>query len=321
MKGCLGLFCFLRLALLFLPFTLSVSLLAHEKGFLINSIEIEEYTAAIVTSIDATAIAILSIPNKQHTFDNTLKPWNRLCAQLSQTLDVLQELEVRYGEVASQRAEELYAYFMEIMQSHDLHEIFMNCSFDAFHNLELDSFERYIGARFLANNLNGPIYLYEYVEEHNPSEIPMETQIAEISYEILSEEADAVCIRNITTDDHAHGLYQTLKKRYSHFIYTPPSSVLHISNNHRKKGMLIASKRHKDAFDIFTVGSRGNDSGASCETGVSATWGGANGIQWEGYIKAEVHDDRGNYAEGQITQRNDGSGQVDVRGGHESTTK
>ena len=52
--------------------------------------------------------------------------------------------------------------------------------------------------------------------------------------------------------------------------------------------------------------------------GVTGHWGGDKGMQWEGYVKGEAHDCNGNYAEGKVTQRDDGSGEIDVHGGHES---
>ena len=74
----------------------------------------------------------------------------------------------------------------------------------------------------------------------------------------------------------------------------------------------------QEEFMILPVKSR-NDTGGGgkCETGIKGRWGDGKGIQWEGYIKAEVYDNKGNRAEAQITQKDDGTGEVDIRGSHE----
>ncbi len=72
-------------------------------------------------------------------------------------------------------------------------------------------------------------------------------------------------------------------------------------------------KSHRDRDD-----DRG---GRSYEGGITGKWGDGNGIQWEGYVKAEAHDDRGNYVEGRAAQKDDGTGEVDIHGGHESKNK
>lgn len=43
-----------------------------------------------------------------------------------------------------------------------------------------------------------------------------------------------------------------------------------------------------------------------------------DGIQWEAYLGGEIHDNKGNYVEGEIIQKDNGSGQFDIHGGHES---
>ncbi len=67
---------------------------------------------------------------------------------------------------------------------------------------------------------------------------------------------------------------------------------------------------------------RDNDRGGkTCEGGVSASWGDGVAIQWEGYLKGEVYDGKGNYAEVRATQKEDGTGIVDICGGYESKNK
>jgi hypothetical protein len=60
-----------------------------------------------------------------------------------------------------------------------------------------------------------------------------------------------------------------------------------------------------------------DENGYEVKGGFKGKWGDGKGIRWEAYIGGKVHDDKGNYVKGQIAQRDDGSGDVDVHGGHE----
>ena len=76
------------------------------------------------------------------------------------------------------------------------------------------------------------------------------------------------------------------------------------------------NQEHAKRFAIIGLPGRGK-----VEGGITGKWGDGKGIQWEGYVKGEAYDGKGNYAGGKATQKDDGSGQVDVYGGHESKKK
>lgn len=79
----------------------------------------------------------------------------------------------------------------------------------------------------------------------------------------------------------------------------------------------------KDEFKILPVKShkdRNDDrqAGGSAEVGGSVRWGGADGPQYDAYVKAEAHDDKGNYVETEVEHNfNTGEGSADIRGGSE----
>jgi hypothetical protein len=338
MKSQFGLTCILRSAFLISQLTLNVFVSAEPK-VLINSTAIEERAIAIAENINKTAIAILSISSEEQTFENTLRPWNRLSAQLAQDFDALDALsnpDFSDSVTASQASDQLHAHLLEVTQNPEFNQILMNCSLNAAHNTELDPFQRYIGARFVNNGSDEPVYLLGTAEEQSSSEIdysvlnlrsgPLaEDQVSDLARKILAENPDAVCIQEVAADDEAYILYEALQKNYTHFVYAPPSPILRLSRNDRKSGTLIASKFGADALEILLARShrdRSDDRGeASIGGGIRGSWGDGNGIQWEGYARVEAHDGKGNYAEAEVTQKDDGTGNIDIRGGHESENK
>lgn len=308
--------------------TLNASAREESRDSFATSREIEEYATDTVDNIRRVASAILSTPPDEQTFENTLRPWNRLSAQLSQDLEALNELsrlDVPSSETAAQVADGLQAYLWEVDQSLELRQTLIDCSMGIAQNPALDPFQRYIGARFVRGAFNEPVYFSGSLEEGCPARdyaafslktgSLRETQVTNLAHQILSANADAICIQEVGADVDAYDLYKSLRAHYAHFVYVPSSSV-----NHRKNGALIAAKFRGDLPKILLARSHGDSGrgGASAEVGVSGSWGNGNGIQFEGYIKAEAHDGQGNYVEGQVTQRDDGTGQVEVRGGHES---
>lgn len=216
----------LGFAILILQVTQNAPVVAQSKISFATCEEIEVYAIDVAETISKTALDILSIPSDQRTFENTIIPWNRLSARLSGQLDVLyahSNLDYPLSVVASQFANELYAYFLEVAQYPELRQCLIRGSLNKAQNPELDPFRNYIGTWF----------------------------------------------------------------------------------------EILLARSHRDS-------DRG---GSSCEGGITGKWGDGNGIQWEGYVKAEAHDGKGNYAEGRITQKDDGKGEVEVRGGHESKNK
>lgn len=337
MRSQFSITCILRSAIFISPLILSSSAAAEPGIFFTASEEVEKHATDLVENIHNIAVNILSVPPEEQTFENTLKPWNRLSAELSQGLDALNalsNLDLSSSATAVEVYNKLQAYLLEVTQNPELRQALINCSLSIAHNPKLDPFQRYIGARFIKNNSNELVYLCGAEEGQNTFTTDYtvlnitwgsitEAQVSELAYKILSENAGVVCIQEVAADDYAYDLYKVLHKNYAHFVYVPPS--LNLAGHRQKNGMLIASKFGGDGLEVLLARShkdRNEDrGGASLEGGFRGSWGDGNGIHWEGYAKAEAHDGRGNYAEAEVTQKDDGTGSVDVRGGHDSENK
>ena len=64
--------------------------------------EIQEYVTEVKELAYKTAEAILSIPANAQTFDNTLRPWNRLSSKIARGINRLQEkAKVSYSSSAT----------------------------------------------------------------------------------------------------------------------------------------------------------------------------------------------------------------------------
>lgn len=132
---------------------------------------------------------------------------------------------------------------------------------------------------------------------------PLQMEGDEVAEYVLNAAPDMVQISKVSSNQAAD-LYHSLQKDYQHFLYVPSSHLF------------IASK---DLIDVIAISSQGNDRsrGTSAELGVDLSWGDKEGPHIGGYVNVEVHDDKGNYVEGRVEQRDDGSGNASVRGGHE----
>lgn len=205
--------------------------------------------------------------------------------------------------------------------------------------------------------LRAPLNTFVYRIETSDSNSTI-LKVSNLVNKILSENADVVCVQEIVADSSVYDLCEALQQSYAHFLYIPSIAELDSAKEVSEIGTLIASKYHmeqpqlgeasikiinlypdssdnhsllwkpslysrgKQECAILLIKSRrdrDDDAGGSCETGIRATWG--DGIHWEGYVRGEAHDDRGNYVEGELKQRDDGTGGVDIRGGHEKQDK
>lgn len=138
-------------------------------------------------------------------------------------------------------------------------------------------------------------------------DFPQEMQSTELAEHILDESPEVVQISKISTKQ-ATQLYTSLQDDYEHFLYIPKSSLFIIS----KKNLELIPMRSRNDND---------KGGAGMEGGATASWGDGKGIHWEAYVKGEVHDGKGNYAEVEVSQSDDGKGEVRTRGGHDSDQK
>jgi hypothetical protein len=213
---------------------LLTSHLAAESQF---SLMAEEY----VDNICRTANAIVNVPEGQQTFENTLRPWNRLSAKLKAD-SCAAEAQLPPNETASQMLNDLRAYLLEVSRDPELHQAMMS----VVQNAELDPFQGYIGGRFIKNGSNEAVYLQgESVEKNTAAadfallsfKSSADGQFSDLISALLSEGIDVACIQDVLADAHAYDLYEAIRGNYAHFIYIPPTAALEGS-----RGMLIASK-------------------------------------------------------------------------------
>jgi hypothetical protein len=186
-------------------------------------------------------------------------------------LDALGKLSSPLNTIASQTSDDLHAYLLEVIQNPELHQTLMNCSLSTACNAELDPFQRYIGAPFVKNGSNEPVYLRRSSEDQNISatgftilnlkfESFASSEASDLANRILSENADVVYVQEVATDDYAYDLYEFLQKDYAHFIYIPPAATLDLTKSGYKSGMLIASKYHMEQAQFNTFLEEGSDS-------------------------------------------------------------
>jgi Zn-dependent oligopeptidase len=115
---------------------LAVACLVSQKALalppdLTTSWEAREYVRAIAENVHETAVAILSVPPEQQTFENTLQPWDRLSEQLFQDYDTLHELveaRISSSTAAAEAFEDLHTFLIEITQNPQLCQKLVQCA-------------------------------------------------------------------------------------------------------------------------------------------------------------------------------------------------
>jgi hypothetical protein len=157
--------------------------------------------------------------------------------------------------------------------------------------------------------------LYDILQEEYPHFIyvPDGKLFIASKYVLSLEELEKATIPTVIS-----GLPATLtaiKRNYSPSYQSQrnvnASKIEMLGKNSTFKILPVRSRRDRDEKD--------DRPGGSVEFGAKGKWGDGEGMKWEGYVKAEGHDGKGNYAEGQVTQRDDGTGEIDFYGGHENT--
>jgi|GEM_PF-3338885 len=319
--------------------------------------EVQEYTICIEEKINKAAESILSFSTEEQTFENTIRPWNRLLEELSKnfhTLITIEKMNSHSSPIASQALDYLQTSLVKKLKEDNLYHALLNCSQKIVHDNETNQFQRYIAERFINNSWYKSVYLHDGNALH-PENFHTSTTLGSCVIEILESNADVVYIPK-TTIDQAYDLYEGLRERYAHFIFCPLAPTSAFPGLCEDNGCLIASKfqllkeesisvpydlnpptilttlNHvstlqytdiqkvnataQNIFQVFPIKSRRDDdkTGGKIEGGVSGKWGDGKGIQWEGYIKGEAHDKKGNYAEGEVRKKEEG-GSFDVHGG------
>jgi hypothetical protein len=352
MRSLFSLFCILESAIFISLPASGIAVSTEPLIFLTTSIEAQEYASNIAKTIHNTVNAILRVPSDQQTFENILQPWNQLFAQLPQDFEALGTFGKRDPSshiIVSQTLDDLHAYWLEVTQDPELCQALINCSLGIDYDTTLDPFQRYMATRCIKKNANAPVYLLGFAEEKNSPAIDVTVlnlasgsfldNIPDLANQVLSESVDAVCIREVVSDDHAHHLYKALQWNYAHFIYFPPTVGLSPPMSYRNSGTVIASKRGHAYFNFKDNGSdthrslllplsafsqlhtfvskRQESGGGSAEVVITYEWGGKDGSELSVSIKGEAHDSYGNYVEATASQNSDGEGKAEVKGGYE----
>lgn len=305
MKSRLSLMCVLGFVIFVskVPLATAIERPACERPTSIH--EVQEYTTHIADMITHVTESILSISPGQHTYENTLRPWNQLCMLLSQhihTLNSIAESDLISNTTAFQALTDLNAFLLQTLNFHDLSQIFTACSQKI---LEADlstPLQRHIATRFINNSWQKSLgFLHPAQEKPTPE---LESAIADLNYITFMEmpETNVACTPKLFIEE-AYDLQKDPQQGIMNHQFTSVLGGFHI----------LPIKSHKDRD--------GDKKGGSCEGGITGKWGDGKGIQWEGYVKAEAHDDKGNYVEGKVTQKDDGTGEANVNGGHESKKK
>ena len=300
MKSRLNLTCILGFAVLVSKVSLAATIEMSPSERPTSIHEVQEYTAHIADTISHITESILSILPEQHTFENTLKPWNQLCILLSKnihTLNNIAESDLISNTTASQALGDLKAFLLQTLNFHDLPRILAACSQKILEANVSTPFQRHIATRFINNSWQESLGLLHPTQERTtPKRAIMDLD----STDFMEIPEATVAYVPKSFIEEAYNLQKDPQQGVMNLQFT---SVLGRFN-------ILPIRSNRDRDD--------NKSGGSIEGGITGTWGDGNGIQWEGYVKGEAHDGKGNYAEGKITQRDDGTGKIDAHGGHEN---
>ncbi|MGE5196267.1 MAG: endonuclease/exonuclease/phosphatase family protein [Anaerolineae bacterium] len=218
-----------------------------------SPLEIQEYTREITQNVYQIIEKILSIPADQQTFENTLRPWNRLKGDLASSFNQLNALAEGsfFSSVAHQAIEDFRMVFTEISQDNQLYEALIVCSQKINHNPASTPFELYIANQFLSNNRSELSHIRGSAQEKNTNETDFTVlnlksadfprgQALDLVKIISLANADVICIHEISVND-AHDVFHALQDDYAHFLYLDAdSAVFHFSEY--RGGILIASK-------------------------------------------------------------------------------
>ena len=281
MKSQFMLTCILGSAVFISPTTLGRALevmTSQQRFSLASPMEVQEYVREIVKHINQTAEKILSIPSDLQTFENTLRPWNRLSAELISNFNHLNALaeEPSFSSTAVlEFIEDLHAFLMEVSQNSQLYGALVSCSQKITSDHASSPFQRHIASSFLKNNWSEFAHIRGSAQEKNSTEtdftvlnlksadLPRD-QGSDLAKRILSANADVVCIHEVGADD-ANDVYDALKEDYAHFLYVAANITAtdFSGHHHHPSGMFIASKCsiEKVRFNRFQANSNNLNEG------------------------------------------------------------
>jgi hypothetical protein len=205
--------------------------------------DVQEYTICIEDKINKAAESILSISTEEQTFENTIRPWNRLLEELSKnfhTLITIEKMNSHSSAIASQAVDYLQTSLVKKLKENNLYHALLNCSQKIVNDNETNSFQRYIAEHFINNSWYKSVYLHEE-NALLPENFETSTTLEGCVIEILESNADVVYIPK-TTIDQAYDLYKGLRERYPHFIFCSLPATSEFPGLCEDQGVLIASK-------------------------------------------------------------------------------
>lgn len=301
MKSRLNLTCILWFAIFVSKISLATALemSAFEQPTSIH--EVQEYTAHIADTISHVAESILSISPEQHTYENTLRPWNQLCVLLSQhihTLNSIAESDLISNRTASHALGDLKAFLSQTLNFHDLPQILAACSQKILEAHLSTPFQRHIATRFINNSWQESLGLLHPTQEKTTPDL--EHAITDLGYTNFIEMPEA------------------------NVAYIPKSFIEEAYNVQKDPQQGIMNRQFAsvlDGFNILPIRShrdRDDDKkdGASGEVGGRYKYG-PDGGKWSIYGEVEAHDKNGNYVKGDVEKNQDG-GEWGVAGGKKS---
>lgn len=202
------------------------------------NLEIEEYIASVKTKVENTVNQIVSIPQDERNFENTVTPLNLLNDDIVETIAILtffsqaDEIENFKGflyQTLSQRsdlAQEVISYCLEgkgnDFQRYEMQKVLESAGIG--NAIGLPSYE------FLKGNASDKVYEDQLsVLNLNVCFLPgnhtyffggmtpWQERIDGIAEKIKSVDADVVCLQEVFVQEAGHALFDRLKDQYGYF--------------------------------------------------------------------------------------------------------
>lgn len=205
---------------------------------LVPQVVVAATALSMTVSEDAEAIrqaaeAIMSMPPEHRTFENTLRPWSDVSANL------LRDFQTS-DDAACQAFGSLCAFWLEVSQDLQFQQALVDCSRRIADSPDVNPFQRYIANRFVENGPAGPLAM--------DIAILSALLLEDLAEQALSTDADVVCIREALTDSDAHNLCESLRSDYAYFAYVPVMSASEVVS-----GLFIASKYRLDELRLRAI--------------------------------------------------------------------
>jgi len=272
---------------------------------------------------------ILSTPEEDVTFENTLGLWQKLIEQISLNVDGMTNQDI--GD----------AFLTEMQCSPEFYQTLKRNALLILSEKSSNVFQKHIAHCFLENceqkGLHNLLHINGYAEEKDSTQEEFtivdlsignisEDQIIELTKQILDSNADILCLREIRTEN-CSSFFDALKNDYAHiYIAANVCGKEFSSSSPWIKGSIFVASKYaletmKNGFRILSsISHRERDddrrAGGGFEVGIDVKYGGQDGTQYDVYVKGEGHDDQGNYVEGRVDHNlNSGEGTASFRGG------